>query len=166
MNAFLNLITAATLVLSGAAEAGDSAPQSAARDVQATAVIRLSALQQDKNTRLLNGVPFTGTVDDFYPDGVRKARFQLVDGKAEGAWVEWHPDGAIRFYSEWRAGKGDGPFVYFHPNGEISERVTARADIWDGVAEGWQPDGRKAFERVYRAGKLVSEKRFSDVGKE
>jgi hypothetical protein len=124
---------------------------------EAPATARLADLQQQGGRRLLNGVPFTGTALDTYPDGARKARIQMVDGRAEGAWAEWYPDGAIRFYSEWRAGKGEGPFLYFHPNGEISERVTARADRWEGVAEGWHPDGRKAFKRSYREGALVSD---------
>lgn len=124
---------------------------------EASANARLADLQQKGGRRLLGGVPFTGTALDTYPDGARKARTQMVDGRAEGAWAEWYPDGAIRFYSEWRAGKGEGPFLYFHPNGEISERVTARADRWQGVAEGWHPDGRNAFERSYREGALISE---------
>jgi antitoxin component YwqK of YwqJK toxin-antitoxin module len=132
----------------------------------APAVARLSDLQGVDGRQLLDGKPFTGIVLDTYPDGARKARFQLVGGKADGAWTEWHPDGAVRFYSEWQDGKGEGPFVYFHPNGEISERVTARGDRWDGVAEGWHPDGRKAFERTYSAGLLMSEVRLPSDGKE
>lgn len=148
------------LTLSGTALASEPAATPTA------AVVPLSQLQKEGDVHLLNGAPFTGTVIDTYPDGARKARFEVVDGKADGAWAEWYPDGAIRFYSEWRAGKGEGPFLYFHPNGEISERVTARADIWDGVAEGWHPDGRKAFERVYQAGTALSDRRFPAEGEE
>lgn len=156
-------ITVSLLALTAEA----SAEQTGARDqIAASAVARLSGLQEVDGRQLLNGEPFTGIVMDNYPDGARKARFQLVDGRANGVWVEWHPDGAIRFYSEWRDGAGEGPFVYFHPNGEISERVTARGDRWEGLAEGRLPNGRKAFERVYRGGKLISEKRLSIDGKE
>ncbi|MFO6431615.1 toxin-antitoxin system YwqK family antitoxin [Erythrobacter sp. W302b] len=130
------------------------------------AAVSMSQLEKQSDRLLLNGSPFTGTVIETWPDGTRKARFQVVEGKADGAWAEWYPDGAIRFYSEWRAGKGQGPFVYFHPNGEISERVTARDDIWDGVAEGWHPNGQKAFERVYQAGTALSERRFPASGEE
>lgn len=129
--------------------------------VLAASVVPQSELEKQGELHLLDGTPFTGIVVDTYPDGARKARYQVVEGKADGAWAEWYPNGAIRFYSEWRAGKGEGPFVYFHPNGEISERVTARADIWDGVAVGWHPDGKKAFERVYQAGKALSDRPFT-----
>lgn len=160
MNRYAIPFAAALLTLCGVAVADEPVAAPTA------AVVPLSRLQKDGDLHLLNGAPFTGTVVDIYPDGARKARFQLVDGKADGAWAEWYPDGAIRFYSEWRAGKGEGPFVYFHPNGEISERVTARADIWDGVAEGWHPDGTKAFERVYQAGTALSDRRFAAEGEE
>ncbi|RNJ62746.1 MAG: hypothetical protein EDM03_08820 [Porphyrobacter sp. IPPAS B-1204] len=150
------MIAAALLTLSGTALAAEPS----------AAVVPLSQLQKEGDLHLLNGAPFTGTVIDTYPDGARKARFQVLDGKADGAWAEWYPDGAIRFYSEWRTGKGEGQFLYFHPNGEISERVTSRADIWDGVAEGWHPDGRKAFERVYQACTALSDRRFPASGED
>ena len=153
-------LAAALLTLSGTAGADERLTAPTAT------VVSLAQITKQGDLHLLNGLPFTGTVIDAYPDGARKARFQVVDGKADGAWAEWYPDGAIRFYSEWRAGKGEGPFVYFHPNGEISERVTARADIWDGVAEGWHPNGRKAFERVYQAGEALSDRRFPASGEE
>lgn len=160
MNHRTKLLAAALLALAATAMAGEPAPKPASPDVQPQAIVTASELQKTDGALLLNGVPFTGSVIDYYPDGTRKARFQVVDGKIDGAWAEWHPDGAIRFYSEWRAGKGEGPFVYLHPNGEISERVTARADIWDGVAEGWHPDGRKAFERFYQSGTAQYDRRF------
>ena len=160
MNRYTIPFAAALLKLSGVAVA--DAPVAA----PTAAVVPLSQLQKEGDLHLLNGAPFTGTVVDTYPDGARKARFKVVDGKADGAWAEWYPDGAIRFYSEWHAGKGEGPFVYFHPGGEISERVTARADVWDGVAEGWHPDGRKAFERVYQAGTALSDRRFPASGED
>lgn len=153
-------LAAALLTLSGAAMADEPVAEPPA------AVAPPSQLQKDGDLYLLNGAPFSGTVIDTYPEGARKARFEVVDGKADGAWAEWYPNGAIRFYSEWRAGKGEGPFLYFHPGGEISERVTARADIWDGVAEGWHPDGRKAFERVYKAGTALSDRWFPASGEE
>lgn len=160
MNRYMMPFAAALLTLPGIARA--DGPLSAPTAV----VVPLAQITKQGDLHLLDGAPFTGTVIDKWPDGARKARFHVVEGKADGAWAEWYPDGAIRFYSEWRAGKGDGPFIYFHTNGEISERATARADIWDGVAEGWHPDGRKAFERVYQAGTALSDRRFPTSGEE
>jgi antitoxin component YwqK of YwqJK toxin-antitoxin module len=160
MNRTTIFLGAVLLTLSGAATAEAPPAESSA------IAVPLSQLHKEGDIHLLNGAPFTGIVVDTYPDGARRARFQLVDGMADGAWAEWYPDGAIRFYSEWRAGKGEGPFIYFHQSGEISERATARADVWDGVAEGWHPDGSKAFERLYQAGIALSDKRFQTSGEE
>lgn len=129
-------------------------------------VVRSQDLVERDGRKTLSGVPFTGTVLERYPDGSRKTRYNLVEGRAQGAWAEWHPDGAIRFYSEWDDGKGDGPFVYFHPNGEISSRGTARTNIWVGVTEGWHPNGQKAIEQVLQSGEIISDRRFSETGKE
>ena len=151
---------AALLALATSAMAGDPSPESASHDVQPQAVVKLSELQKTDDAFLLNGTLFTGSVVDYYPDGTRKARFQVLDGKIDGAWAECHPDGAIRFYSEWRGGRGDGPFVYFHETGEVSERVRAVSDVWDGVSEGWDRNGNKVFETVLRSGKSVTKRRF------
>lgn len=57
------------------------------------------------------------------------------------------------------AGDGQSAVADTYRDGEISERVTACMDRWHGVAESWQADGRKAFERLYRDGVQVSETR-------
>lgn len=37
-------------------------------------------------------------------------------------------------------------------------------DTWGGVAEGWHPDGRKAFAPVYQADTPISDRRFASAG--
>lgn len=54
-----------------------------------TAAVPLSQLQKQGDLHLLNGAPFTGTVIETWPDGTRKARFRVVEGKADSAWAEW-----------------------------------------------------------------------------
>ena len=98
------------------------------------------------------GEPATGTVEAVYPSGAKKARFALVEGRAEGVWIEWYETGAVRYVGEWRDGRGHGLWLNFHPSGEISERVRVREDVFDGPAEGWTPEGRKAFEAAIIGG--------------
>ncbi len=114
--------------------------------------------------KLFEGKPYTGVVLDRFADGSKKARFSLRAGKTDGVWIEWYQSGPIRFYSEWRNGLGDGPFVYFHETGEVSERVRAIGDIWDGVSEGWDRDGKKLFESLYSQGKAVTKRRYDSTG--
>lgn len=98
------------------------------------------------------GEPATGRVEGFHPDGSRKARFTLVDGRATGLWIEWRANGQVRYLGEWINGAGTGTWYYFHPNGEVAERVHVRDDVFVGVAEGWTEGGDKAFEAVNRDG--------------
>lgn len=98
------------------------------------------------------GEPATGLVEAVHPSGAKKARFTLVDGRAEGVWIEWYEGGAVRYVGEWRGGRGHGLWLYFHPSGEISERVRVRDDVFEGPAEGWTREGRKAFEAAIVGG--------------
>lgn len=44
------------------------------------------------------------------------------------------------------------------------ERAQVVADRWNGVAEGWKPDGSKNYETLFRQGVRTSQKNFG--GKE
>ena len=98
------------------------------------------------------GMPVTGTVVELYPDGTRKVRRAIVDGRADGLWTEWYPGGAVRYVGTWAGGRGDGVWTYYHENGEVRERSEVADDVWHGRSEGWHANGRKAFEGRYRWG--------------
>lgn len=107
-------------------------------------------------------VAFTGNIEKRSNTGLLLQRYSVVQGLAQGVWVEWFEQGGIRFYGEWKDGKGDGVFIYFHENGEISERVQVRNDLWHGVAEGWHANGNKAFESRFVDGKRVAHQKFEN----
>lgn len=98
------------------------------------------------------GEPVTAVIVDTYPGGAQRMLRSVVDGRAEGLWMEWYETGVPRYMATWRDGKGDGPWVYFHENGHIRERVYVEADVYVGPAEGWHANGRKAFAGYYRDG--------------
>ena len=83
---------------------------------------------------------------------------------SKGVWLKWYGTGVLSDYSEWRDSLGDGTWIYFHPNGEVMERAQVVADRWNGVAEGWQPDGSKNYVTLFRQGVRTSQKNFG--GKE
>ena len=95
------------------------------------------------------GAPFTGIVTESYPNGARKLRVGVRDGRPHGVWLEWHQNGAIRYYGEWRDGFGHGTWLYFHENGRLRARDTAVDDVWHGPSESWDQDGRKTREAVF-----------------
>jgi antitoxin component YwqK of YwqJK toxin-antitoxin module len=140
-----------------------NAPIQSATPYSPTPVTPSQLVTRD-GVRLFEGLPYTGIVFDRFADGSKRARYSLRQGKVEGVWIEWYQNGAIRFYSEWRDGRGDGPFVYFHETGEVSERVRAIGDVWDGISEGWDRNGEKLFESLYREGKPVTKRRYDPAG--
>ncbi len=110
-------------------------------------------------------VPLTGTVISRHPNGRLQMRRSVVEGRADGVWMEWFETGGVKFYAEWRMGKGHGSWVYFYPNGELQERAEARDDIWNGVAEGWHDNGVKAFESTFTDGvRLTPVRRWDKDG--
>lgn len=119
---------------------------------------RLSDLEQIDQRFFVaaTGEPATGQVEAFHPNGRRKARFALVDGRATGLWIEWAENGQVRYLGEWVDGAGTGTWYYFHETGEVAERVHVRDDVYVGLAEGWTEDGRKAFEAINRDGERVA----------
>jgi len=98
------------------------------------------------------GKPATGIVEEYYESGQIKARRSLIDGKAEGLWVEWFETGTPRYIAEWRQGEGHGKWIYFHENGQISSRETVKDDIWHGISESWYANGMKKMEGHLRVG--------------
>lgn len=144
----VRLAPSAAAVLAGLLFAQTGTAQDAPRVLETAALVERGGLVLEGATEQ----PFTGTVIARHPDGRLRQRYAVLDGRADGAWMEWHETGGVRLYAEWKQGLGDGVWVYFHPNGEISERAQVRDDIWDGVAEGWHENGSKAFESRFDRG--------------
>ena len=124
--------------------------------------VRTDDVDGDNGAAVLRatGEPFTGVVFDRYPSGAKKLRRSVVEGRAEGLWVEWYESGTVRYLATWAEGRGDGVWTYFHPNGEVREQATVVDDMYTGPAEGWHENGRKAFEGVHEANERVGVWRF------
>ena len=128
--------------------------------------VRADAVDEDNGRAVLRatGEPFTGIVVDTHPSGAKKLRRSVVDGRAEGLWLEWYESGVPRYVATWRGGKGDGVWTYFHETGEVRERSVVVADAFDGPVEGWHANGRKAFEGAYRQNQKDGVFRYWDEG--
>lgn len=116
--------------------------------LQAGAVRESNGMAVSRDT----GEPVTAVIVDAYPNGAKRMLRSVVDGRAEGLWLEWYESGVPRYMATWRDGKGHGPWVYFHENGHIREHVHVENDVYVGPAEGWHANGQKAFAGYYRDG--------------
>ena len=88
------------------------------------------------------GAPFTGTLVDRHADGRLAAWKQIVDGRADGEWLEWYPSGVLRYRGAWQAGHQNGEQAYYHPNGLPRELSYLRAGQLDGPQITYALDGR------------------------
>jgi hypothetical protein len=63
--------------------------------------------------------PRSGSQDmiDTYPNGVRKAKYTLVDGKLEGTKLEYYEDGTLMSKEEWKDSLKDGKAIYYNKDG-------------------------------------------------
>ncbi|MBA2319811.1 MAG: hypothetical protein H0V89_01540 [Deltaproteobacteria bacterium] len=81
----------------------------------------------------VNGVE-DGVWVSYHPNGERAAEGQMVDGKENGEWTYWSEDGATHTVGRWSLGLRDGTWVDYTPN-ETALR-----------------------EKVFRDGRMVSQK--------
>jgi len=88
----------------------------------------------------------TAIVTESYESGQIKLRRSVVNGLAEGLWMEWYESGIPRYMAEWKQGMGHGTWIYFHENGQISSRETVVDDVLHGISESWYASGQKKTE--------------------
>jgi len=82
---------------------------------------------------------FVGGVKDgvwvsYHSDGQRESEGQMVDGKQHGEWNYWAEDGQTRTVGSWNLGNKDG--------------------VWND----FNAEDRAITERVFRSGRLISQK--------
>jgi antitoxin component YwqK of YwqJK toxin-antitoxin module len=107
-----------------------------------------------------NDLPYTGTIVEFHENGQLKLRKSVIDGKAEGIWIEWYETGIVRYIGEWKGGIGHGTWMYFHDNGELSERSQVKNDVWEGISESWHKNGVKSSQGLLAQNERVGTWRF------
>ena len=93
----------------------------------------------DDDLALLDGIPFTGTMQSTYPDGTLEFLGRYRDGLPEGLNEEWYPNGQL--FKRWIAVRGNG----------VSES-------WE-----WYPIGIQRSYRKYDENRLLVERRAWDT---
>lgn len=60
---------------------------------------------------------FAGLRVERFPDGVKKAEYECVDGKADGTWTSWDPQGKKTAVVVHKKDRLHNPAVFYHPDG-------------------------------------------------
>ncbi|MEN3041197.1 MAG: hypothetical protein ABDH66_06650 [Bacteroidia bacterium] len=71
-----------------------------------------------------------GIQEEYYPNGVVKRRFTLMDGQMEGEYTEYHPNGIIKVRGFYEQGQKVGKWTYFNSKGE-----KLREETWSSENE-------------------------------
>lgn len=103
---------------------------------------------------IMNISTYTGVIAERYADGSPSLRKTVVNGKAEGLWLEWYPDGTLRYRAYWKNGLGNGKWEYFYPNGQLRSESFYIDDIGQGIYKYYYENGQIQTDAVYLNGKL------------
>lgn len=90
-----------------------------------------------------------GEVRIDYPDGARKTRGTLVDGRRHGPWTEFHPNGQLLKVGHFEHGQKVGEWRYYHEDGLLGQRIEFVDGLRHGETETWFPTGRVKSEGHY-----------------
>lgn len=102
---------------------------------------------------ITNNKSYTGIISDRYANGILKLWKSLMNGKAEGLWLEWYPDGTLRYRSYWKNDLGHGRWEYFHPNGKLRSESFYIEDIAQGIYRTYFDNGQLESDGSYLKGK-------------
>ncbi len=106
---------------------------------------------------------YTGVIAEQYANGSPKLWKTLVNGKAEGLWLEWYPDGTLRFKAYWKNDSGHGRWEYFHPNGKLRSESFYVQDIAQGIYRSYFENGQLQTDANYLNGNKNGEEFIYDV---
>jgi len=125
--------------------------------------------------------PFTGVMVEFYPDGARLSRSEVVDGRLHGLSEGWYPDGQLQVREhfvrgvshgervKWHAngttqsvaviveGQLHGPFRRWYENGVLAEELTMNHGQPDGLARAFYPSGHLKSQVRLEQGRVVEQ---------
>jgi len=96
---------------------------------------------------------YTGIVTEQYSNGSPWYWKTLVDGKADGLWLEWYPNGRLRYRAYWKNNLGNGRWEYFYPNGQLRSVSFYIDDITQGIYQGYHANGQLQVDATYVNGK-------------
>ncbi len=118
----------------------------------------------------------------WHGNGRKASEGAYREGKKDGPWLFWYPTGTPERQGSYANGQPEGVWTSYHPNGErasegqmVDGHEHARWTYWnaetltrvegeyvlgerDGTWMDFGPDDRPIRERIYRSGRLVSQR--------
>ena len=93
--------------------------------------------------------PYSGKVYEDFSNGDRKMEGYYLNGKMNGAFIEWHENGEKKSEIYYANGKKDGNYTLWYENGKISETGNYSLDKLEGEHTKWYENGEKKSSENY-----------------
>lgn len=120
-----------------------------------TRVIKPAEAMMSNDALTVQGIPFTGIVEDNWDDGAKKYSCVYTDGKKNGPEQEWWPDGKKKSVKNHLNGTQDGLQQEWWPNEQVKSMTSFTAGLPHGEAKGWHDNGKLARKVTYENGVSV-----------
>ena len=92
----------------------------------------------------LDGIPITGTIQTFYPNGRLAWETQWVDGKLHGITRGYYENRKLKEETVWVGGKLHGPARWYDDKGKLLRETVYENDIDPSAPAGVQAEGASA----------------------
>ena len=116
-----------------------------------------------KEVALNNGIlyllikpgPFTGLVNDLWPDGKNKYQCAYNGGIKDGSELAWHENGEKMLAAQFKNGVQEGQSQEWWSNGELRSTTPYSNGKPHGEVKGWHNNGKLARIERYEEGKKI-----------
>ena len=109
--------------------------------------------------------PFTGLIQQYYPDGQKSLKSNVKEGKNHGVHISWHENGQKEVDATYKNGKEQGVFTMWHENGQKEFEVSYKDGKEQGAETWWYVNGQKERETNYKDGKKQGMTQWDENGK-
>ncbi len=131
----------------------------------------ISLVWGDTALKTVNGVlfyqekPFSGFVNGYYANGIKKSLQSFYAGKEEGWLVTYYPNKKIDAKRYYHKGEKDSIHQGWWQNGKLRFEYHFKDGVYEGDFKEWYQSGKRLKWISYQAGKEVWGKGWRENGK-
>lgn len=152
--AAISLVSALSVACGVAASSGDETAAMAPVDVSGVPSVTTDAaspdLVLDNGVYRLRGAPYSGVIEERYPNGVVKRAGSYYEGRQHGITKTFYADGRLRDERSYRDNLSYGRHVGYWDNGNIKFDFIYRDEKREGLHRQWYRTGAQYTALNYR----------------
>ncbi|MEQ6118678.1 toxin-antitoxin system YwqK family antitoxin [Reichenbachiella sp. MALMAid0571] len=115
---------------------------------------------------LKEGIPYSGYLVSYSPDGNLESRKGYLNGRLEGNWTTYFSNGKVETIRSYRNGEKHGNHYGFYENGQMKFSYHFENGFSQGTHKTWYANGQLSTEMNYKDGyELGAQKVWRPDGK-